>query len=80
MSTRDLIDNIKTGDAQKSNNTFNSIMHDKIMSALDNQKQEVASKLYGASDDAPDVEEPAPETEVETSEVETGEVEANADI
>jgi hypothetical protein len=47
---------------------------------LDNQKQEVASKLYGASDDAPDVEEPAPETEVETSEVETGEVEANADI
>jgi hypothetical protein len=69
MSTRDLIDNIKTGDAQTSNNTFNSIMHDKLIDALDNHKQEVASKMYGASDDAPAVEEPAAETEVETGEV-----------
>ena len=75
MSTRDLIDNIKTGDAQKSNNTFNSIMHDKLIDALDTHNQEVASKMYGASDDTPAVEEPAAETEVET-----GEVEANADI
>ena len=73
MSTRELIDNIKTGDAQQSNNTFNSIMQDKILSALDNHKQEVASKMYGASDDAPAAEEPAVETE-------TGEVEANADV
>ena len=73
MSTRELIDNIKTGDAQQSNNTFNSIMQDKLISALDNHKQEVASKIYGASDDAPAVEEPAVETE-------TGEVEANADV
>jgi len=71
MSTRDLIDNIKTGDAQSSNNTFNSIMHDKLIDALDNHKQEVASKMYGASDDAPAVEEPAAETEVETGEVVT---------
>ena len=71
MSTRDLIDNIKTGDAQTSNNTFNSIMHDKLIDALDNHKQEVASKMYGASDDAPVVEEPAAETEVETGEVVT---------
>ena len=76
MSTRDLIDNIKTGDAQSSNNTFNSIMHDKLIDALDNHKQEVASKMYGASDDAPAVEEPAAETEVEV----TGEVEADADV
>jgi len=76
MSTRDLIDNIKTGDAQTSNNTFNSIMHDKLIDALDNHKQEVASKMYGASDDAPAVEEPAAETEVEV----TGEVEADADV
>jgi len=58
-------------------------MHDKIINALDNQKQEVASKMYGASDDAPAVEEPsepAAETEVQASEVETGEEEANADI
>ena len=73
MSTRDLIDNIKSGDAQASNNTFNSIMHDKLIDALDNHKQEVASKMYGASDDAPAVEEPAMETE-------TGEVEADADV
>ena len=73
MSTRTLIDNIKTGDAQKSNNTFNSIMQDKILSALNNHKQEVASKMYGASDNAPAVEEPAMETE-------TGEVEADADV
>ena len=71
MSTRDVIDNIKTGDAQTSNNTFNSIMHDKLIDALDNHKQEVASKMYGASDDAPAVEEPAAETEVETGEVVT---------
>ena len=76
MTTRELIDNIKTGDAQQSNNTFNSIMQDKIISALDNHKQEVASKMYGASDDAPVVEEPAAETEVEV----TGEQEADADV
>ena len=76
MSTRDLIDNIKTGDAQSSNNTFNSIMHDKLIDALDNHKQEVASKMYGASDDAPAVEEPATETEVEV----TGDTEADADV
>ena len=62
MSTRDLIDNIKKGDAMKSNNTFNSIMHDKLIDALDTHKQEVASKLYGATNDAPVAEEPAVET------------------
>ena len=56
MTTRTLIDNIKTGDAQKSNNTFNSIMQDKLISALDSHKQEVASKMYGATQDAPAVE------------------------
>ena len=71
MSTRKLIDNIKKGDAQKSNNTFNSIMHDKILDALDNHKQEVASKMYGASQDAPVVDEPAA--------VETPEGEATTD-
>jgi len=59
MSTSKLIDNIKKGDAQKSNNTFNSIMKDKIISALDMHKQEVASKMYGASNDTPAEEEEA---------------------
>jgi len=65
MNTRNLIDNIKKGDAQKSNNVFNSIMQDKILGALDTHKQEVASKMYGASSDTPVVEEPAVETEGE---------------
>ena len=65
MSTKELIDNIKKGDAMKSNNTFNSIMHDKILDALDSHKQEVASKMYGASNDTSAVEEPAVETEGE---------------
>ena len=62
MSTSKLINNIKKGDAQKSNNTFNSIMKDKIIDALDTHKQEVASKMYGASSDTPVAEEPAVET------------------
>ena len=74
MSTNELIDNIKKGDAQKSNNVFNSIMHDKILNALDTHKQEVASKMYGASNnDTPVAEEPA----VETPE---GEVATDADV
>ena len=62
MSTRELIDNIKQGDAQKSNNTFNSMMHDKLVTALDAHKQVVASKMYGATTDAPAEVEPAVET------------------
>ena len=73
MSTKELIDNIKQGDAQKSNNMFNSIMQDKILSALDTHKTEVASKMYGASNDTPVAEEPA----VETPE---GEVATDADV
>jgi len=74
MSTRNLIDNIKKGDAQKSNNVFNSIMHDKIIDALDTHKQEVASTMYGASNnDTPAVEEPAAETEA-------GEEATNVDV
>ena len=61
MTTRTLIDNIKQGDAQKSNNTFNSMMHDKLVTALDAHKQVVASKMYGATTDAPVAEEPAVE-------------------
>ena len=64
MSTRNLIDNIKKGDAQKSNNTFNSIMKDKIIDALDTHKQEVASKMYGASNDTPTEEEEATDVNV----------------
>jgi len=53
----DLIDNIKAGDAQVSNNTFNSLMADKMNSALDDRKQEIASSMYGVQETTP-VEEP----------------------
>jgi hypothetical protein len=48
-------------------------MHDKLIDALDTHKQEVASKMYGASDDTPAAEEPAVETD-------TGEVETDANV
>ncbi len=59
MSIDELISNVKRGDAQSSNNSFNSIMADKINSALDSKKQDVAQKLYGEQE-AP-IEEPATE-------------------
>ncbi|HJO28747.1 MAG TPA: hypothetical protein QF708_05035 [Candidatus Poseidoniia archaeon] len=58
MSIDELISNVKKGDAQSSNNSFNSIMADKINSALDSKKQDVAQKLYG--EEVP-IEEPATE-------------------
>lgn len=58
MSTQELIDNIKSGDAQSSNNTFNSIMGDKINAALDTRKSEIASTMYGAAEVAPEGEVP----------------------
>jgi hypothetical protein len=47
MNTENLINNISSGDAQSSNNTFNSVMADKMNAALDIRKQEVASSMYG---------------------------------
>jgi hypothetical protein len=58
MNIEDLIDNVKSGDAQSSNNTFNSIMADKINAALDIEKQLIASKMYGSEEE--------PETEIDT--------------
>jgi len=39
-------------------------MQDKILNALDTHKQEVASKMYGASDDTPTEEEEATDENV----------------
>ncbi len=50
MNTIDLIDNIQAGDAQTSNNAFNDIMADKMVAALNDRKQEVASSMYGVQD------------------------------
>ena len=70
MSIENLINNVKSGDVQSSNNSFNSIMADKINSALDTERKQVASKMYGVEED-PEME---TETEIETkaeTEVET---------
>lgn len=50
MDNNDLINSIRMGDVAKSNNTFNSIMADKINDALDAKKQEIAGKLYGSNE------------------------------
>jgi hypothetical protein len=47
MSIEDLINNVKAGDAQSSNNSFNSLMADKINTALDVKRQETAAAMYG---------------------------------
>ena len=64
MSIEDLISNVKSGDVQSSNNSFNSIMADKINSALDTERQQVASKMYGEIET--EIETEAEEVEVET--------------
>lgn len=58
MSIEDLINNVKVGDAAKSNNTFNSLMADKMNAALDAKKQEIAQTMYGVHEETPAVDEP----------------------
>ena len=57
MSIKDLINNVKAGDAAASNNTFNSIMADKMNSALDIKKQEIAQTMYGIAEEEPTTDE-----------------------
>lgn len=62
MNTLDLIDNIRMGDAQMSNNTFNSLMADKMNVALDLKRTDVANSMYEV--EATPIEEPASDTDV----------------
>jgi hypothetical protein len=50
MEINNLIDAIQSGDVQDSNNAFNELMSDRINSALDSHKQDIAGKLYGTVD------------------------------
>ena len=54
MEIMDLIDEIGKGDAQASNNAFNELMSDRMNTALNSQKQEIAGSLYGAPDTTSD--------------------------
>jgi hypothetical protein len=64
MSISDLINNISQGDVATSNNEFNSIMADKMNAALDLERQNVASTMYGSEEEP--VAEVEPEMEMET--------------
>tara|TARA_R110000796_G_scaffold65445_1_gene151115 strand:+ start:5313 stop:5471 length:159 start_codon:yes stop_codon:yes gene_type:complete len=45
MNVADLIDNLQSDDNVSANNTFNSIIADKLQVAIDSKKIEVASSL-----------------------------------
>jgi len=62
MNINTLINNIGAGDAATSNNTFNSVMQDKMNVALNIKKQEVASSMYGA--ETPTIQEPEADADV----------------
>lgn len=62
MTTRDLVNAIAAGDAIEIENAFNATMADKISSALDDKRIEVAQNLFSS------VEEQIEEPQVETTE------------
>ncbi|MBI33509.1 MAG: hypothetical protein CMD98_06555 [Gammaproteobacteria bacterium] len=76
MSIDELIGNVKKGDVQSSNNSFNTLMADKINSALDGKRQEIAQGMYG--EEVP-VEEPA-DTEVAVEEPTAEETPSSEDV
>jgi hypothetical protein len=61
MNINSLIDNVKKGDVQGSNNAFNSIMANKINGALDAHKKDIAGAMYGT----PEVNEQEPKSDEE---------------
>ena len=48
MSTRDLINAIAAGDAIEIENTFNATMAEKISSAIDSKRMDIAQNLFAA--------------------------------
>ena len=61
---KDLINNIRDGENTKAGKEFNSIMKEKLGSALDAEKVKVASSMVGKPVEEPVVEEPVSEPEV----------------
>lgn len=49
-TTRELIDALISGDSIAIENTFNSVMSDKVSSALDTYRVDVAQKMFVAKD------------------------------
>ena len=46
MPTRDLVDALISGDSIAIENTFNAVMSDKVSSALDGYRVQVAQKMF----------------------------------
>ena len=67
MSTNELVNDIKTGDNVKANNSFNTVMGEKLKAALDAKKVEIASMLGNPPNEIEEVEEEIP------AEIENGE-------
>lgn len=47
MSTRDLVDALISGDSIAIENTFNAVMSDKVSTALDGYRVQVAQTMFG---------------------------------
>ena len=60
MSTRDLVDALISGDSIAIDNTFNTVMSDKISNALDSYRVQVAQNMFGVQEE--------PQTDDNTSE------------
>jgi|TARA_Y100000052_G_C2948133_1_gene85287 hypothetical protein len=67
---KDLINNIRDGENVKAGKEFDSIMKEKLSSALDAEKIKVASSMVGEPVEEPVVEEPVAEEPVSEPEEE----------
>jgi hypothetical protein len=67
---KDLINNIRDGENVKAGKEFDSIMKEKLSSALDAEKVKVASSMVGKPVEEPVVEEPVVEEPVSEPEEE----------
>lgn len=56
METRDLINALNAGDNIEAGNVFNSLMADKINSAMDDRKVQIAQGMMGAEQEEMDFE------------------------
>lgn len=52
MSTRDLVDALISGDSIAIENTFNTVMSDKVSNALDSYRVQVAQNMFGAQEES----------------------------
>lgn len=57
MSTRDLVDALIAGDSLAIETTFHDVMTDKVTSALDNYRIQVAKNMFNPQDEDEPVEE-----------------------